>query len=154
MNIKVVAVGKIREKWLKDGIEEYKKRISKYANIEIIEVSDSSDSIPIKTALNTEGERIISKIKNDKYVVALDLHGEMYDSVSFSKELKKMIEKGGSSITFVIGGSNGFSEAVLNCAKERICISKMTFTHQMTRLILLEQCFRAFKIENGEKYHK
>jgi 23S rRNA (pseudouridine1915-N3)-methyltransferase len=154
MRIQIIAAGKVREPWLVDGIAEYSKRLSKYCTVEIIEVQDSPDTLPTDVALTREGEKILAQIRENALVVALDLHGKMYDSVAFSEELVRLLEAGGSSITFVIGGSNGLSPALLARSDKRICLSPMTFTHQMTRLILLEQCYRAFKIVRGERYHK
>ena len=154
MRLRIVAAGKIREKWLSDGIAEYKKRLEKYCDVEMIEVPDAPDSLPIETALRREGEKILGAIRDGAYVVAMDLHGQLLDSIEFSRELIRSLEKGGASVTFVIAGSNGFDPQVLARADKRICLSPMTFTHQMTRLILLEQCYRAFKIRGGESYHK
>jgi 23S rRNA (pseudouridine1915-N3)-methyltransferase len=154
MKLQIIAAGKIREKWLQEGIAEYVKRLGKYCAVEIIEVPDSPDSLPLDTALQKEGEKMLAAIRENALVIAMDLHGKMLDSVTFSEELIRDFEKGGASVTFVIGGSNGFSPAVLARTDKRICLSPMTFTHQMTRLILLEQCYRAFKIRGGESYHK
>lgn len=154
MKLQIIAAGKVREKWLREGIEEYVKRLGKYCSVEIVEVPDSPDTLPIDTALQKEGEKILSSIRENALVIAMDLHGKMLDSVAFSDELIRAFDKGGASVTFVIGGSNGFSPSVLTRADQRICLSPMTFTHQMTRLILLEQCYRAFKIRGGESYHK
>ena len=154
MRLQVVAAGKVREKWLREGIAEYIKRLSKYCSVEIVEVPDSPDSLPLETALQKEGEKMLAAIRENALVIAMDLHGKMLDSPAFSEELTRAFNEGGASVTFVIGGSNGFSPAVLARADKRICLSPMTFTHQMTRLILLEQCYRAFKIKGGETYHK
>ncbi len=154
MKITILAVGKIKDDWLKEGIAEYTKRISKYCEIEIIQVADAGEGDLIEKAISDENDRLLSKIKENDYVIALDLHGEMLDSVSFSKKLIQWIELGGARIKFVIAGSNGYGEQVIQRANQKICLSKLTFTHQMTRLILLEQIFRSFKILKGEKYHK
>lgn len=154
MKVKIICPGKIREKWLIGGIDEYKKRLSKYTNLEIIEVADAPDSIPCAKALEEEGERILAKVNPQDVVWVMDLHGKLMTSEEISQALIKDMETGGSSITVVIGGSNGLSPDVVKRANRRICFGNITLTHQMTRLILLEQIYRGFKIYNGEKYHK
>ena len=154
MKIHIIAAGKVKEKWLTDAIHEYKKRLSRYCEVEITEVSDASDQLPIEVALSKEGEKLLGRIKDGAFVWVMDLAGQMYGSEDFAKELVKAFEKGGAEIICVIGGSNGLSPEVLARADQRICLSPMTFTHQMTRLILLEQCYRAFRIDRGEPYHK
>ena len=159
MLIRIIAVGKIKEDYLKDGINEYLKRLSAYSKVEIVEVSDSkvkdnpNDSDILKV-INEEGERILSKIKCNDYIINLDLNKKELDSVGFSKFIEQKLVEGGSSITFVIGGSYGLSNKVKERANYSISLSKMTFLHQMTRLILLEQIYRSFKILNNETYHK
>lgn len=159
MKIKIVAVGKIKENYLKDGISEYLLRLSAYAKTEIVEVPDSKvkdnpNEADILKVINEEGERILSKIKSDEYVINLDLNKKEFDSIEFSKFIESKLVEGGSSITFVIGGSYGLSQKVKERANYSISLSKMTFLHQMTRLILLEQIYRSFKILNNETYHK
>lgn len=154
MKVKVICPGKIKEKWLNGGIDEYKKRLSKYTNLEIIEVADAPDSIPCDRALLEEGERILAKVGPQDVMWVMDLHGKLMTSEEISEALIRDMEKGGSSITVVIGGSNGLSPAVVKRANRRICFGNITLTHQMTRLVLLEQIYRGFKIANGEKYHK
>ena len=159
MKIKIIAVGKIKEQYLKDGIAEYLQRLSSYAKVEIVEVNDSKvkdnpNESDIKKVINEEGERILSKIKSGDLVVNLDLNKKEFDSVEFSKFLNDKIVEGGASVTFVIGGSYGLSNKVKERANYSISLSKMTFLHQMTRLILLEQIYRSFKILNNETYHK
>lgn len=159
MKIKIIAVGKIKENYLKDGINEYLLRLSAYAKTEIVEVSDSRvkdnpNESDILKVINEEGERILSKIKSGEYVINLDLNKKEFDSVEFSKFIESKLVEGGSSITFVIGGSYGLSQKVKDRANYSISLSKMTFLHQMTRLILLEQIYRSFKILNNETYHK
>lgn len=159
MKIKIIAVGKIKEQYLKDGIAEYLQRLSSYAKVEIVEVNDSKvkdnpNESDINKVINEEGERILSKIKSGDLVVNLDLNKKEFDSVEFSKFLNNKIVEGGASITFVIGGSYGLSNQVKERANYSISLSKMTFLHQMTRLILLEQIYRSFKILNNETYHK
>ena len=153
--IKIVAPGKIKDKHLMALIDDYQKRINHYQKLEIIEVKDetinannSSDNIKQK-----EGERILSKIDANDYVICLDLKGEMIDSVTFSERLEHLIDCS-CNIVFVIGGSLGIHEDVLKRANASLKLSPMTFLHQMTRLILLEQIYRAFKILHHETYHK
>ena len=159
MKIKIIAVGKIKEQYLKDGIAEYLQRLSSYAKVEIVEVNDlkvkdNPNESDINKVINEEGERILSKIKSGDLVVNLDLNKKEFDSVEFSKFLNDKIVEGGASVTFVIGGSYGLSNQVKERANYSISLSKMTFLHQMTRLILLEQIYRSFKILNNETYHK
>lgn len=154
MRIRILAPGKIKEKWLNEGIAEYKKRLSKYTDIEIIELKDFPDSMPEDQVLKAEGELILSKVSREDVVWVMDLHGKLMTSEDISEVLVKDIEKGGSKLTVVIGGSNGLSPDVVSRADRRICFGNITLTHQMTRLILLEQLYRGFKIDRGEKYHK
>lgn len=154
MKIRIIAPGKIKEKWLVGGIDEYRKRLSKYCTTEIIEVADSPDSLPVDAALAKEGDLILSKIKDGEIVWVMDLHGKLFSSEEISKILTDDMERGGASITVVIGGSNGLDPRIVKRADRRICFGNITLTHQMTRLILLEQIYRGFKIFGGEKYHK
>ena len=158
VNIKVVAVGKIKESYLRDEINEYSKRLSRYAKISIIEVDDEKikDNASIKEEDNVkkeEGKRLLKQIKDSDFVLLIDLHGQELDSISFSKKFEQIINSN-SSIAVVIAGSLGFSQEVLDHADYRLCLSKMTFTHQVTRALILEQIYRAFKIINNETYHK
>jgi len=158
MKIKIYCIGKIKEQYLKDGISEYLKRISAYSNIEIIEVADSKvkdnpNSSDIEKAKNEEGERVLKLLKND-YLIGLDLNKKEQTSEEFAEFLQRKLVEGGSSISFVIGGSYGLSDALKKRCNTAISLSKLTFLHQMTRLILLEQIYRAFKILNNETYHK
>ena len=159
MKIKIIAVGKIKENYLKEGINEYLTRLLPYAKTEIVEVIDSKvkdnpNHADITKVINEEGDRILSKIKSNELVINLDLNKKEFDSVEFSKFIEQKMIEGGSSLTFVIGGSYGLSDAVKQRANYSISLSKMTFLHQMTRLILLEQLYRSFKILNNETYHK
>jgi len=154
VKIRILAPGKIKEKWLNEGIAEYKKRLSKYTDIEIVELKDFPDSMPEDQLLKAEGELILSKITREDVVWVMDLHGKLMKSEEISDALISDIEKGGSKLTVVIGGSNGLSPEVVSRANRRICFGNITLTHQMTRLILLEQLYRGFKINRGEKYHK
>ncbi|WP_378211579.1 23S rRNA (pseudouridine(1915)-N(3))-methyltransferase RlmH [Anoxybacteroides rupiense] len=159
MNITVLSVGKLKEKYLKQGIEEYVKRLSGYAKMEIIEVADEkapenlSDQ-EMKQIKEKEGERILAKISDDMHVIALAIDGKMKSSEEFAIHLDKLATYGTSKVAFVIGGSLGLSEKVMKRANESLSFSQMTFPHQLMRLILLEQIYRAFRINRGEPYHK
>lgn len=159
MNIKIVCVGKIKEDYLKLGIGDYIKKITPYCHIEILElkdepIPDNPNNSEITLAISKEGERILKVIKDNEYVINLDLNKKEFDSVNFAKYLQDKLIQGGSSLTFVIGGSYGLSNEVKQRANDAISLSKMTFLHQMTRLILLEQIYRSFKINRNETYHK
>ncbi len=153
MKINIISVGKIKESYFIDGIEEYRKRISKYSNIELITVMDESNDLDEKTVKKKEGERILSKIPANSYTIVLDLNGKELDSVEFAKKLDS-ITSISSTINFVIGGSLGLDNDVINKADYRLSFSKFTFPHKLMKLILLEQIYRAFKINNNESYHK
>ncbi|MCR5505423.1 MAG: 23S rRNA (pseudouridine(1915)-N(3))-methyltransferase RlmH [Bacilli bacterium] len=159
MKIKVLAIGKIKEPYLKEGINEYLKRIKPYANIEIVEVNDepvndNPKEADITKVKNIEGERVLKLLKDNDYVISLDLNKKQYTSPEFAKYLEDRFIRGGSSITFIIGGSYGLSDALKARANDSLSLSNMTFLHQMSRLILLEQIYRAFKINRNETYHK
>ncbi len=154
MNIQIVCAGKIKDKWLKLGIEDYSKRLNKYVNLEIVEVQDASDNIPELRAKEEESERLLAKVKPNSHVVALDVSGKHMDSLELANHVPKWLEQGGSNLCFIIAGSLGFSDELLLQCNYRLSMSKMTFTHQMARVILLEQIYRAFKINKNEKYHK
>jgi 23S rRNA (pseudouridine1915-N3)-methyltransferase len=157
LSINIICVGKLKETYLKEAILEYTKRLSKYCNIRITEIQDE----PLPNKLNSsiiegikqkEAFKILEHIKNS-YVIALDLTGAMYSSEDFSKKVDDIALNYGSNITFIIGGTLGLTKDVLLKANEKICFSKMTFPHQLIRVFLLEQLFRAFKISKGETYH-
>ena len=157
LHIDVVCVGKIKENYLKEAIAEYSKRLSKYCKLNIIEVSDepiydnSSDKLN-ENVKKAEGNRILSHLRNS-YIIALDLQGKQYSSEEFSSKIEDLSIKH-SNISFIIGGSLGLSDEVIQNSNELICFSKMTFPHQLIRVFLLEQLFRGFKIANNEVYHK
>ena len=159
MKIKIVCVGKLKEKYLKDGIDEYTKRIIRFASVDIVELSDekipdnASDAICEKIK-SEEGAKILSKIKKDEFVCALCVEGKQLDSEAFAKELSDAMIKGYNTVTFIIGGSLGLSDEVKSIAHIRLSFSKMTFPHQLMRLVLTEQIYRAFKINANEQYHK
>lgn len=158
LTINVICIGKIKEKFFKDALDEYSKRLSKYCKLNILELPD--EKIPDKINQNIEKEikskecdNIINHIKKDSYIICLDLTGKALSSEQFSKNIEK-ISMQSSQITFIIGGSLGLTEKILNMSNQKICFSKMTFPHQLIRIFLLEQLFRAFKISNGETYHR
>ena len=159
MNISIVTVGKLKEKYLKQGIEEYTKRLSSYAKIDIIELADEkapehlseTDMLIVK---QREGERILAKISPDTHVIALAIEGNMKSSEQLAENLDRLATYGKSKVAFVIGGSLGLSEEVMKRANETIKKKKMTFPHQLMRLILVEQIYRAFRINRNEPYHK
>jgi len=159
MNIQIVAVGKLKERYLTDGVAEYLKRLKPYAKVQITEVADekapeSMSAAEERLAVNREGERILAQVKPDTYVVALAIEGKQFTSEEFAAQLQSMATYGTSQVTFLIGGSNGLSEEVLRRANFKLSFGKMTYPHQLMRLILVEQIYRAFKIMRGEPYHK
>ena len=159
MKITIITVGKIKEKYFTDAIAEYSKRLSRYCKLEIIQVADEKTPDGASEALETqikdkEGERILSNIKDGSYVVALAIEGKMLSSEEFSAEIDRTGLQGGSHIVFIIGGSLGLSDAVLQRADKKLSFSKMTFPHQLMRVVLLEQIYRAYRIISGEPYHK
>ena len=158
LNINIICIGKIKEQYLKSAIEEYSKRLSRYCKLNILELPD--EKIPDKLNNNLSNEiktkecnNIINHLKKDSYIIALDLTGNELSSEEFSKTIEN-ISMENSSITFIIGGSLGLTKELLNICNKKICFSKMTFPHQLIRLFLLEQIFRAFKISNNETYHR
>lgn len=159
VNISIVTVGKLKEKYLKQGIEEYLKRLSAYAKIDVIEVADEKapeelSELEMTQAKQKEGERILVKISQDTYVISLAIQGKLGSSEDLANSLDKLATYGKSKIAFVIGGSLGLSEKVLKRSNEQLSFSRMTFPHQLMRLILVEQIYRAFRINRGEPYHK
>ena len=159
MNISIVTVGKLKEKYLKAGIAEYAKRLGAYAKIAEIEVADEKapeqlSEADMEIAKKKEGERILAKIPQDAYVIALAIDGKMKTSEQLAKDMESLMTYGRSKIVFVIGGSLGLHDEVLKRADEKLSFSKMTFPHQLMKLILLEQVYRAFRIMKGEPYHK
>jgi 23S rRNA (pseudouridine1915-N3)-methyltransferase len=159
MNITIICVGKIKEKYLKSAIDEYVKRLSRYCKLNIVELADEKtpDNASEKEELlikGKEGEAILKNIKDNMFVIALDLKGNTLSSEELSNYIKDLGIKGESNIAFVIGGSLGISKAVLERANYKLCFSKMTFPHQLFRVMLLEQVYRGFRIISGEPYHK
>ena len=159
ISINIVCVGKIKEQYLKDAINEYAKRLSKFCNLSIIELQDEKLPAKINESIiqeikQKEGRKIIEHIKKESYIICLDLNGKEYTSTMFSNKIQQIALNNSSNITFIIGGTLGISSEVLQYAKEKICFSKMTFPHQLIRIFLLEQLFRGFKIANNETYHR
>ena len=159
MKIKVVTVGKLKEKYLKDGIAEYSKRIARFAKLEMIELAD--EKTPDKASesenqkiLEIEGQRILSKVGDRDFVIALAIEGRTFSSEEFSKQLEEASIKGFSTLTFIIGGSLGLSSSVKNRANLSVSFGRLTLPHQLMRLVLVEQIYRAFTIQQGSPYHK
>ena len=159
MKITILAVGKIKEKFYRDAVEEYSKRLSRYCKLDIVEVADektdeNNTETEISLILEKEALRILKFIRDDDYCIALAIDGKKLDSVAFSEKIEKLGISGRSSIVFVIGGSCGLHSLVMKRADERISFSDMTFPHQLMRVILTEQIYRAFRIARNEPYHK
>lgn len=159
MKITILTVGKIKEKFYREAIEEYTKRLSRYSRVEIVEMADEktpdrASEAEEKLIKEKEGERLLRYVKDTDYVCALAIEGQQLDSVELSGKLEALGVGGVSSIVFVIGGSLGLSEQVLRRADYKLSFSKMTFPHQLMRVILLEQIYRSFRIMHGEPYHK
>ena len=159
MKIRIFAIGKIKEAYLKEGINEYLTRLKPYTQIEIIELNDepipdNPNESEINKAKNIEGERVLKLLKPQDYLISLDLNKKQYTSLEFAKYLDNKFVIGGSNINFVIGGSYGLSDSLKKRTNDSLSLSNMTFLHQMTRLLLLEQIYRAFKINRNETYHK
>lgn len=159
MNINIICIGKLKEKYWQDAVTEYTKRISGYASIKIVELKEAklpknASAADERNVMEKEGESILGKISDSDYVIALEVEGKMLDSVELSKKLMNTFASGSSTIDLVIGGSLGLSDAVKKRANFGLSFSRMTFPHQMVRVVLLEQIYRAFKIANNETYHK
>ena len=165
MKITIVCVGKIKEKFYRDAVEEYKKRLGRYCKMQIVEVADEKTPDKASEALENqikekEGNRILAKVPDDAYVITLEINGALAingkerDSVELAEHIRSLGLHGKSSLTFVIGGSLGLSEEVLKRADEKLSFSKMTFPHQLMRVILAEQIYRSYRIIHGEPYHK
>ena len=159
MNIKIISVGKLKEKYLIQGIQEYVKRLGAYAKMDLIEVADEKatenlSEAEMRLVKEKEGERILTKIKEQEYVFALAINGKNPSSEEFAKTINQLGIQGKSQLVFVIGGSLGLSDTVLKRSNAQISFGKMTYPHQLMRLILVEQIYRAFKIMKNETYHK
>ena len=158
LNINIVCIGKIKEQYLKDAINEYSKRLSKYCKLKIMELPDEKIPDSLNNNLSEkikfkECENILNHVNKDSYLIALDLNGKQFTSEEFSQKLNNL-SMVTSNITFIIAGSLGLTTNLLDSCKEKVCFSKMTFPHQLIRVFLLEQIFRAFKIQNNETYHR
>ncbi len=159
MQISILCVGKVREKFFADAIREYEKRLSRYTKIQIFEVTDEKTPDHASEAMEDlirakEGERLKRYIREGMYTIALDIAGKQCDSVAFSRKISNLMLFGESHIAFIIGGSLGLHSSILHSANERLSFSMMTFPHQLMRVILFEQIYRAMRIMNGEPYHK
>ena len=159
MNITIISVGKIKERYLRDAIEEYSKRLSRYCKLDIIELSDEKtpDNASEKeeeVIKEKEGQAILNKIRDNMFVIAMDLGGKHLTSQEFANYIENLGVIGNPNVAFIIGGSLGISKSVLARANYKLCFSKMTFPHQLFRVMLLEQIYRGFRIMKGEPYHK
>lgn len=159
MKIRIIGIGKIKESYMREAINDYLNRLKPYTQIEIVEVmdepvSDKPNQSEIDMVKNKEGNKVSKLLKPQDYVIALDLGKKQFRSPEFAKYLEDKFVLGGSNLTFLIGGSYGLSDELKKRANDSITLSEMTFTHQMTRLIILEQIYRAFKINRNETYHK
>ena len=144
--IKIICIGKIKEKYLTDGINDYLKRLTKYHKVELIELKDSD--------IKKEKEEILKVLNKESYIISLAIEGKEYKTTELSEKIDNLLTNGKSNITFIIGGSNGIDEEIKNTSNELLSFSKLTFPHGLFRLILLEQIYRIFKIQNNETYHK
>ena len=158
LTINIICTGKIKEKFFRDAVDEYSKRLSKYCKLNILELPDEKIPDKLNSSIseeikNKECKNVLEHIKKDSYIICLDLKGKQLSSEEFSKNIEN-ISMQSSNITFIIGGSLGINEKLLNISNQKICFSKMTFPHQLIRIFLLEQIFRAFKISHGETYHR
>ncbi|MEW8974202.1 MAG: 23S rRNA (pseudouridine(1915)-N(3))-methyltransferase RlmH [Tissierellaceae bacterium] len=159
MNINIIAVGKVKEKYIRDGIKEFEKRLSRYCNLKIIEIDDERapenlSQRDMELVKDKEGRRILSKIPQNTHIISLEIEGRKISSEELSKKMEDLMINGINDITFIIGGSLGLSSEVRNSANFKLSFSNMTFPHQLMRLILLEQIYRGFRIMKGEPYHK
>ena len=151
--IKLVCVGKIKEKFIQDGINEYTKRLTAFENFSIVEVKEVNNKTPLEN-MTIEGENILSKIGNDEFVITLEIEGKTFDSIELAKFIDNKKTYGVSKITFIIGGSNGLSSTVKQRSNFALSFSRFTFPHQLMRLIFVEQLYRAETIINNQEYHK
>ena len=156
MNIKIIAVGKIKEKFTKLALEEYEKRLGAYCSLILAEIpaQEIKDESLAQKYMDAEAEKILAKIKPDSFVITLEIEGKSLSSVEFAQKLKDISANGTNEVVFVIGGANGLAKAVSERADFKLSLSKMTFTHQFARVLLYEQIYRAFKINANESYHR
>jgi len=156
MKIKIIALGKIKEKFLKEGLDEFLKRLTPYASVEVVELNpiEIKDENLTAKILEQEGEKILANIKPNTYVITLEINGANFSSEKFAQKLEEISNQGYNEITFIIGSSCGIAKSVSDRADFKLSLSNMTFLHQFARLLLVEQIYRAFKIQKGETYHK
>ena len=159
MNINIIAVGKIKEKYINEGIKEFSKRLSRYAKLRIIEIPDEKapenlSKKDMEAVTEREGDKIIAKIPQNSYIISLEIEGKHISSEIMSKKIEDIMISGNNDITFILGGSLGLSDKVKQMSNYKLSFSKMTFPHQIMRLILLEQIYRSFRIMKNEPYHK
>lgn len=159
LKIDLIVLGKIKEKYLNEAIDEYKKRISRFASLNIVELKDRDKPDKLSDAeldkiIDEESEEILTKIDEDSFVITLEIAGKLLTSEEFAEEIKNVSVRGYSKITLIIGGSNGFNKKVSNKADLKLSFGRMTMNHKLMRVVLLEQVFRCFKIINNEAYHK
>ncbi len=156
MNIKIIAVGKIKEQYLKDAIKEYEKRLMSFCSFSVVEVvaEQINDESLCEKYKEIEADRILQNIKQNSYIITLEIKGKSFSSESFAQKIKDISNEGINDVVFIIGGANGLHKKVSDIANLKISFSQMTFTHQMIRLLLIEQIYRAFKINANEPYHR
>jgi len=154
MRIRILACGRIREPWQRGAVDEYVRRLSRFASVDMVEVDDEPDSMPEARALREEADRIRNRLRPGERFILLDVDGESFDSERFARRLDRWLVEGGAQVTFVIGSSRGVDAGLRREAAGRLSLSPMTLTHAMARILLLEQCYRAFRILGGERYHK
>ena len=156
MNISLIAIGKIKETYFKESINEYIKRLSSYCSLKIIEISSESimDEKNYEKYKQAEAKKILQYLNKSSYIITLEIEGKQLSSIDFAKKIKQISNEGINELTFIIGGANGLDEIICKESHFKLSFSKMTFTHQMIRVILLEQIYRAFKILNNENYHR
>ncbi len=156
MNIKIIAVGKIKEQYLKDAIKEYEKRLMSFCSFSVVEVvaEQINDESLCEKYKEIEADRILQNIKQNSYIITLEIKGKSFSSESFAQKIKDISNEGINDVVFIIGGANGLHKKVSDIANLKISFSQMTFTHQMIRLLLIEQIYRAFRINANEPYHR
>ena len=156
MNIRIIAVGKIKEQFTKDAIKEYEKRLSSFCSFSVTEIPSEQilDEALNQKYIETEADKILQSIKPNSYIITLEIKGKMLSSEELAQKIKEISNEGINDLTFIIGGANGLSERVSDIADFKLSFSKMTFTHQLIRLLLTEQIYRAFKINANEPYHR
>ena len=156
MNIKIIAVGKIKEQYLKDAIKEYEKRLMSFCSFSVVEViaEQINDESLCEKYKEIEADRILQNIKQNSYIITLEIKGKSFSSEAFAQKIKDISNEGINDVVFIIGGANGLHKKVSDIANLKISFSQMTFTHQMIRLLLIEQIYRAFKINANEPYHR